>query len=91
MPVRPEEKPKAPTVKAQRAVPTLPRPSPEEDHILEHNREVSTYHGPVLSPLHKHSVSKDSRDVLLGALEGHHTVNGHERHSSTQSSVLPEI
>ena len=80
MPVRPEEKPKAPTVKVQRGVSSFPQPALEEEHTIDHHRDgvnSASYSGPVQSPSMKRA--SVSRDMVLGTAEGQNTtaMNGH--------------
>ncbi|KAI5117068.1 hypothetical protein M0805_008814 [Coniferiporia weirii] len=81
MPVRPEEKPKAPTTKPH--TPRVPQTGysqtvSEDDQSVDHLREAhsSSFSGPVPSPsMHKVSVVND---MAVGAVEGQHTNNVQE-------------
>lgn len=91
MPVRPEEKPKTPTVKVQRGVSSIPQAPPEEEHAVEHLHNgvnsVSSF-GPVQSP--SPSVKRGSESLAGGTAEGQKvTVNGSDAHiqSSTKLSL----
>ena len=88
MPVRPEEKPKAPTIKVQRGMTTFPQPQTEDEHMNGHHKDganSASYSGPVQSPLVKRT--PDTRDVVVGIAEGQKKVNGHghEPHVQTQT------
>ncbi|KAL5532011.1 hypothetical protein ACEPAF_5575 [Sanghuangporus sanghuang] len=89
MPVRPEEKPKAPTVKVQRGVSSFPQPLIEDEHAVEHLRDgvnSGSYSGPVQSPSMKRA--SVSRELALGTAEGQNsTANGHEHRIPSQSQV----
>lgn len=77
MPVRPEEKPKAPTVKAQRGITNFLPPQTDEVQIVEHHRDgpnSASYSGPVQSPPMKRA--SVTRDVVLGTAEGQKKMNG---------------